>query len=146
MDTHDVASTDSESRHSRDRLETWIGAIGGAATIIGALLHWAGPVAGTQTNLRALWDPALVRDGNVIRTIGFVMILLGVITVAAALSRSHQIMSLAGILVILAVGLFAISIMRGSGNVLDMNIGPVACLIGGLAAASARPLANGLDA
>ena len=145
MDTSDVASTESESRHPWDRLETWIGALGGAAIIIGALLHWAGPVAGTQTNLRALWDPALVRDASLIRTVGFVMILLGVVAVAGALSRSRRVTSLAGILVILGVGLFAISIMRGSGNLLDMNIGPLACLVGGLAAAAARRLADRLS-
>ena len=145
MDTHGVASTGSESHHTRDHLEIWIGAIGGAATIVGALLHWAGPVAGTQTNLRALWDPALVRDATVIRTVGFVMILLGVVAAAGALSRSRRITSLAGILVILGVGLFAISVMRGSGNLLGINIGPLACLVGGLAAVSARPFADRLN-
>ena len=80
-----------------------------------------------------------------IRTVGFVMILLGVVAAAGALSRSRRVTNLAGILVILGIGLFAISVMRGSGNLLDINIGPMACLVGGLAAVSARPLADRLN-
>ena len=143
MDTRGVASTRSELDSGKSRVsQKWVGALGGGAMVIGALLHWAGPVAGTQTNLRALWDPALVRDADLIRTVGFAMIGLGVAAVAGAIGRAPQITGLAGALAIGGVVLFAISIMRGSGNIMDINIGPVVCFIGGLAAISAELFAR----
>ena len=143
METQGVPSTDPVFDPAEsDASQRWIGALGGAAVVIGALLHWAGPVAGTQTNLRALWDPALVRDTNLIRTIGFAMIVLGVVAVVGAIWRAPQVTGLAGALVIGGIALFAISIMRGSGNIMDINTGPVVCFIGGLAAISAELLAR----
>lgn len=143
MESHLVSHTDRDAAlGGSDTPQLWIRAIGGVAIVLGALLHWAGPVAGTQTNVRALWDPALVRDATVFRTIGFAMVILGVVAVIGAITRSTRMTSIAGLLAVVSVLLFGISILRGSGNLLDINIGPVVCLLGGVTVLSADFLAG----
>lgn len=142
MKTPGDRSTDSEAPVKSDSFGLWIGLLSAAAIIVGALLHWGGPVPGTETNLRALWDPELVRDATLVRTVGFAMIVVGVVVALGAVIGSARLSAFAGLLAVAGVVLFAISIMRGSEKIADINIGPLICLLGGLAAISADALAR----
>jgi hypothetical protein len=96
--------------------------IGGAAMIVGSFLNWAGPVQGTHTYIRALWDPEFTR-GELVRSVGFVMILLGSFVILGAVFEAGWISLLASILGVAVVILFGVEVLRGSSSMGDVHIG-----------------------
>jgi len=96
--------------------------IGGAAMIVGSFLNWAGPVRGTHTYIRALWDPEFT-TGELLRSVGFVMILLGSFVILGALFGAGWISLLASILGVAVVILFVVEVLRGSSSMGDLHMG-----------------------
>jgi len=101
--------------------------------IVGSFLNWAGPVRGTHTYIRALWDPEFT-TGELIRSVGLVMIFLGGFAILGALLQAGWVSWLAAILGVALVILFVVEVLRGSGGWGDLHAGVWLSLAGAVLA------------
>jgi hypothetical protein len=113
--------------------------LGAAGMIVGALLVWLrSPLNanGTQLHVRILWDTSAHTTSNFVATVGFVMIVLGLLAVLGLAFRSGWLTRLAGALGIVAWILFLITIARSHSMHFpgSMGVGAWIALIGSVVA------------
>ena len=96
--------------------------VGGAMMIVSSLLNWAGPVRGTKTHIRSLWNPEFTTSG-LIRSVGFAMILLGVVAIIGLFVETRWLALVAGILGVVVTVLFLVEVQRGSGGLDQVGAG-----------------------
>src|SRR5438105_9322983 len=113
--------------------------LGTAGMIVGAFLVWLrSPLDanGTQINARILWDTNAHTTSNFVVTVGFVMIVLGLLAILGLAFRSGWLTRLAGALGIVAWILFLITIARSHTMHFpgSMGIGAWIALIGSVLA------------
>src|SRR5438132_968055 len=85
---------------------------GAAGLIIGGFMNWTGGFAGTDMSGRAFYQSTFVHDETFVTTVGFVMIVLGLLAIVGLAPRSGWLTRLVGALGIAGFVLFAIQLSR----------------------------------
>ena len=125
-------------------------ALGAAGLIVGGFLDWTHGMAGTRLSARAFYQTAFVRDSNFASTVGFAMIVLGLVAIVGLAPRGGWLTRLAGALGIVGFVLFVIELSRAHASVLssiDLGAwlavaGSIVALVGGFFGARARVVAE----
>jgi hypothetical protein len=111
--------------------------LGVAGLIIGAFLHAADGIMGTDVPFKALWTTDM-SGSTFIQSLGFAMIVVGLVAVVGIALRTGVLTSLAGALGIAGVILFLVTVNRVDGNLNGVDsgtwfwgVGALLCLIGG---------------
>jgi len=125
---------------TRNPVTMILGLVGGALIIIGALfLDWLSGVAskGTEAGVSIFWSTDPAADPSFFASAGFVVLIIGAITlIAAAMGRGGWLIY-GGVLAVLAYVLVLISFYRLEGADLgigDAGMGLWAILVGGVLA------------
>lgn len=90
--------------------------------IASSLLNWAGPVRGTHTHIRSLWNPEFTTSG-LFRSVGLAMILLGAMAIVGLLADTKWLSVTAGIIGVAVPILFLVEVQRGSGGLGQVSAG-----------------------
>lgn len=90
--------------------------VGAAGMIVGAFLHWIHGITGVQLEARALWRTEFVSTSTFFRTVGFVVIVLGLLAIVGLAPRGGWLTRLAGVLGIVVFVLFTIELYRTPGR------------------------------
>jgi hypothetical protein len=85
---------------------------GAAGMIVGPFLDWIPGRVGTDVSIRSLWTSAFASNPNFVATIGFLMIVLGLLAVVGLVPRSGWLTRLAGALGLVELILFGIQVYR----------------------------------
>ena len=111
--------------------------LGAAGLIVGAFMNVVHGTAGTNVPFRSLWTTDL-SGSAFITSLGFAMIVVGLVAIVGMALRTGALTSLAGALGIVGTILFLIEVNRANGglNGIDAGtwlwgIGSLLCLIGG---------------
>lgn len=108
---------------------------GAAGLIVGAFLDWIEGAPGVDLDIRAFWQTTFDTDTSTfVETVGFVMIVLGLLAIVGLAPRSGWLTRFAGALAIAAIGLFLIQIYRADQTVTDIQSGASIALFGGIVA------------
>jgi anti-anti-sigma factor len=108
--------------------------LGGATLLVlGGLLTWTEGLAGVKPGARAFYQSVFVWRSDFVATVGFVMILLGLLAVAGLALRSGWLTRISGVLSIIGFMLLAVQLYRAPVQLLG-EAGPWLCLAGGTAA------------
>ena len=118
--------------------------VGVALLVVGAFLDWAPSRTGEKLGIKALVQPHLTAQGDIVKTVGGLAILIGLVALIGMVDRTGWITRLAGAASLVVFVMFAIEMYRVVGNHLgtaasDARIGAwltlaagVVLLIGGL--------------
>ncbi len=90
--------------------------LGAAGMIVGAFLRWIHGFTGVQLDARALWRTQFLGTSTFVRTVGFVVIVLGLLAIVGLAPRGGWLTRLAGVLGIVAFLLFTIELYRTPGR------------------------------
>jgi hypothetical protein len=90
--------------------------LGAAGMIVGAFLRWIHGITGVQLDARALWRTEFLNTSTFVRTVGFVVIVLGLLAIVGLAPRGGWLTRLAGVLGIVAFALFTIELYRTPGR------------------------------
>src|SRR5437764_6805292 len=108
---------------------------GAAGLIIGGFMNWTRGFAGTDMSGRAFYQSTFVHDGTFVTTVGFVMIVLGLLAIVGLAPRSGWLTRLAGALGIVGFVLFVIELQRANASVMSsIDLGAWLALAGGVVA------------
>lgn len=113
--------------------------LGAAGMIIGGFMNWTNGLNGVELSYRAFYQTSFVHDGNFVTTVGFAMIVLGLVALVGLAPRSGWLTRLAGALGIVGFVLFVIQLSRAHASMpgsIDMGAwialaGSIVALIGG---------------
>jgi hypothetical protein len=108
--------------------------LGAAGLIVGGFMTWTPGERGVDLTIRSLWMTRFERSGNFATTVGFVVIVLGLLAIVGLAPRSGALTRLAGALGIAALILFAIEVYRGGHTITDLSWGPWVALGGSIVA------------
>jgi hypothetical protein len=109
--------------------------VGAAGMIIGAFLDWFEGITGVDLDIRAFWETTFERQTSTfLETVGFVMIVLGLLAIVGLAPRSGWLTRFAGALAIAGFVLFLIEVYRADQTVADVQIGAWVALAGGIVA------------
>jgi hypothetical protein len=108
--------------------------LGAAGMIIGAFLDWFEGTTGVDMDIRAFWETTFDRSSNFVETVGFVMIVLGLLAIVGLAPRSGWLTRFAGALAIAGFVLFLIEVYRADETVADVQVGAWVALVGGVIA------------
>ena len=110
--------------------------LGAAGLVVSAFMNWVGDVNGVNLNIRSLWqDDAIQLDTSTfVATVGFAVIVLGLLAIVGLAARSGWLTRLAGAVAIAGFVLFAIQVYRSNLDVADVQVGGWVALIGGIVA------------
>jgi hypothetical protein len=108
-------------------------ALGSAGLIVGAFLNLVAGINGTDLDDRALYSTSFLTTGTFVRTVGVVMIVLGLFALLGLAFRSGWLTRIAGALGIIAFALVAIQAYRAPGGQ-ALQSGAWLCLAGGIVA------------
>ena len=109
--------------------------VGAAGLIIGAFLDWFQGTTGVDLDIRALWQTTFSKQSSTfVETVGFVMIVLGLLAIIGLSPRSGWLTRFAGALGIAGFILFLIEVYRANQTVADVKVGAWVALIGGIVA------------
>jgi hypothetical protein len=86
--------------------------LGTAGLVIGAFLKWSAGIDGTKLDIRAFWTTPLHPTEVFVQTVGFAMIVLGLVAVMGTALRSGWLTRLAGAVAIVGLILFGIEVYR----------------------------------
>ena len=111
--------------------------IGGAAFIVGALLDWTRNTAGTSLTDRSLFQIDFATRSDIVKTVGGLAILLGLLAVVGLIDRSGWLTRVAGALGIVLFILFAVEVYRSSEHTLQAGAwlalgGGILLVLGGM--------------
>ena len=106
--------------------------LGAAGLIVGAFAEWVRNIDGVDLSVRALYDRPFRVEGDLVGTVGFIAIVLGLLAVAG-LATSGWLTRLAGALGIVVFILLLIQ-LYGGGQGLLPGVGPWLALTGGIIA------------
>ncbi len=113
---------------------------GAAGMIVSQFMNWVQSTLATDLSVRALFQTSQVRNPNFVESIGFVMLVLGLLAIVGLAPRTGWLTSLAGALGIVVVVLLLVQTYRAPGNLtvndLDVGVwlglaGSVVAVIGG---------------
>ena len=90
--------------------------LGAAGLIVGAFLDWTPSIQGTKLDMRAFWSTDFRSTGTFVATVGFVMIVLGLVAVVGLAMGSGWLTRLAGALGVVAFVLFATEVYGSSAD------------------------------
>src|SRR5262249_30705913 len=90
--------------------------LGAAGMIVGAFLRWIHHITGVQLDMRALWRTEFLSTSTFFRTVGFIVIVLGLLAIVGLAPRAGWLTRLAGVLGIVAFVLFTIELYRTPGR------------------------------
>ncbi|MGZ5213619.1 MAG: sugar:proton symporter [Actinomycetota bacterium] len=105
--------------------------LGAAGLIVGAFLDWTTSIQGTKLDLRAFWTTNLRSTGTFVATVGFVMIVVGLVAVVGLAMGSGWLTRLAGAVAVVGFVLFAIEVYRSSADD-TIGVGAWVALAGGI--------------
>ena len=109
--------------------------IGAAGMIIGGFLNWTHGMNGVDLSYRAFYQTRFVNDTNFVTTVGFAMIVLGLIALVGLAPRSGWLTRLAGVLGIVGFVLFVIQLTRSHASMpSSIQIGAWIALAGSVVA------------
>jgi hypothetical protein len=109
--------------------------VGAAGLIIGGFLDWFQGNTGVDLDIRAFWETTFQKqDSTFVATVGFVMIVLGLLAIVGMAPRSGWLTRFAGALAIAGFVLFLIEVYRADQTVADVQVGAWVCLAGGVVA------------
>ena len=111
--------------------------LGAAALIVAAFLHWTRDTAATSITDRSLAQTDFATRSDIVKTIGAIAILIGILAVIGLIDRTGWLSRLAGALGIVLFILFAVEVYRASGYTLQAGAwlalaGGVILIVGGL--------------
>src|SRR5438093_8087282 len=110
-------------------------ALGASGLIVGGFLNWTGGLDGVDLSGRAFYQTTFVRDGNFVTTVGFAMIVLGLVALVGLAPRSGWLTRLAGSLGMVGFILFVVQLTRGNAPMPEsIDLGAWLCLAGGIVA------------
>jgi hypothetical protein len=104
--------------------------VGGAALIIGAFLDWTRNTTGDNLTNHSLVKQEFFTQSDIVKTVGGISILLGLVALVGLVDRTGWLTRLAGALGIVMFVLFAIEVYRSSQH--QMQIGAWLALGGGI--------------
>ena len=111
---------------------------GAAGLIISAFMEWApqrfGSLKAVNLNDRALFETTFRDSGSFVTTVGFAMIVLGLVAIIGLAFRSGWLTRLAGALGIAGFVLFLIEVYRADLTVSDIRAGAWIALAGAVVA------------
>src|SRR3989442_3759612 len=109
---------------------------GPAAMIISLFMDWVRSTLATDISVRALIRTSQVRNPNFVESIGFVMLVLGLLAIVGLAPRTGWLTSLAGALGIVVFVLLLVQMYRAPGNltVSDLDAGAWIGVAGSLVA------------
>jgi len=110
-----------------------LSAAGAAGLIVGSFLNFLAGINGTDMDDRAFYTTNFLTTGTFVRTVGFVMIVLGLVALLGLAPRSGWLTRIAGALGIIAFVLVAIQTYRAPGGQ-ALQTGAWVCLAGGIVA------------
>lgn len=90
--------------------------LGAAGIVIGAFLEWTAGIDGTKLDIRALWTTTMRSTGTFVQTVGFAMIVLGLVAIIGVALGSGWLTRLAGAIAIVGLILFGIEVYRSSAD------------------------------
>jgi len=107
--------------------------LGAAGLIIGAFLDFVGGIAGTKLSWSILYRADITQTNSFFRTVGVLMIALGLVALVGMAMHSGWLTRLAGVLGIIGVVLVGIGVYRVPGGQ-TMDVGVWICLAGSVLA------------
>jgi len=108
---------------------------GAAGLIVGGFLDWIQGTTGVDLDIRAFWETTFDQQSSTfVETVGFVMIVLGLLAIIGMAPRSGWLTRLAGALGIAGFVLFLIEVYRADLAVADVQAGAWVALAGGVVA------------
>lgn len=114
MGTHTVHRTGvpATSRAGLDFGRLLLTLVGGAAVIIAAFLDWTRGIAGSDLTNHSLVQTQFYAQNDIVKSVGGISILLGLIALVGLVDRTGWLTRLAGALGIVMFVLFAIEVYR----------------------------------
>jgi hypothetical protein len=112
---------------------TILTALGAAGLIVGAFLSFVQGIAGTKLSWSILYRADVTETSSFFRTVGVVMIALGLVALIGLAMHSGWLTRLAGVLGIIGVVLIGIGVYRVPGGQ-TMDVGVWMCLAGSVLA------------
>lgn len=99
--------------------------VGAAAMIVSMFMDWVRSTLATDISVRALFQTGQVRNPTFVESIGFVMLVLGLLAIVGLAPRTGWLTSLAGALGIALLVLLLVQMYRSPGNltVSDLDVG-----------------------
>jgi hypothetical protein len=114
-------------------MRTVLTVLGAAGLIIGAFLSFVSGVAGTRLSWSILYRASFTQTDSFFRTVGFLMIVLGLVALLGLAMHSGWLTRLAGALGVIGVVLVGIGVYRVAGGQ-TMDVGVWICLAGSVLA------------
>ena len=114
---------------ARGGLRVLLTLVGGGLLIASAFLDWLGfegAPEGTEVPIQFLWSPAEREVPEFATSLGFVVILLGLIAILGLVPRTGWLTSLAGLLAIAVFVLSVVTLYRVGGEGAHLGIGEIA--------------------
>jgi len=107
---------------------------GAGGMIVSLFMNWVRSTLATDLGVRALFQTGQVRNPNFVGSIGFVMLVLGLLAIVGLAPRTGWLTSLAGALGIVVFVLLLVQMYRAPGNltVSDLDAGAWVGLAGSL--------------
>ena len=112
--------------------------LGAAGMIVSLFMDWVQGRMATDLNVRSLWQTNASTTSNFVESIGFVMLILGLLAIVGLAPRTGWLTSLAGALGIVVFVLLLVQLYRADLTVSDLDTGAwvgvagsVVALIGG---------------
>jgi hypothetical protein len=111
--------------------------LGAAALVVGALLSWTRDTAATSLTARSLVQTDFATRSDIVKTVGGIAILIGILAVVGLIDRTGWLSRLAGALGIVLFVLFAVEVHRSPDHSLQAGVwlalaGGVILIIGGM--------------
>jgi hypothetical protein len=115
-------------------------ALGAAGLIVGAFLKWTRDLEGTHVAWNAFYQDSFGPTDTLVKSVGGVSILLGLLAVLGLAERSGWLIRVAGALGIVGVVLFVIQVQSSSDHGMQIGmwfalVGSVLCVAAGLGTA-----------
>jgi hypothetical protein len=108
---------------------------GAAGLIISAFLNWADDHAAVNISIRSLWSTRFADRGDTfIDTVGFALVVVGLLAIVGLAPASGWLTRLAGVLGIAVFVLFLIEIYRDNRTVTTLQAGAWIALVGAVIA------------
>lgn len=99
--------------------------VGAGLLVVGAFLDWTPSRTGEKLTIKALFQTDLGGQGDIVKTVGGLGILIGLVALIGLVDRTGWITRLAGAASLVVFVLFAIEMFRSVGNHLDTAAGDV---------------------
>jgi hypothetical protein len=131
MGTHTIHSTSvPTTRAGSDFARLLFTLVGGAALIVSAFLNWTRGIDGDNLSNHALVRTEFFAQSDIVKTVGGIAVLIGLIALLGLVDRTGWLTRLAGALGIVLFVLFAVEVYRSSQH--TMQVGAWLALAGGI--------------